>query len=36
MLFLSDSVADRVPLLYLPAGTAYHIAGGGEVNLIIP
>ena len=29
MLFLSDSVADQVLLLYFPAGTAYHIAGGG-------
>ena len=35
MLFLSDLIADGVPLLYLPAGTTYHTAGG-EVNLIIP
>ena len=34
-LFLYDSVADWVLLLYLTAGTTYHIARG-EVNLIIP
>jgi len=33
MLFLSDSVAERVLLLYLMAGTAYHIAGGRLTSL---
>jgi len=38
MLFLYDSTSEQTGtlLLYLTVKMAYHIVGGGKVNLIIP